>query len=70
MLAIMTHATRFTPTLTSLPLMLFGALLMGCSEDSPEPIDLIIANATLVDAMNPIRANQTVLIDQGRILNI
>ncbi len=70
MLAIMTHATRFAPTLTSLPLMLFGALLMGCSEDSPEPIDLIIANATLVDAMNPIRANQTVLIDQGRILNI
>ena len=66
----MTHITRAASTLTLCTVLLFIALLSGCSNDTPEPIDLAIANVTLVDAVNPVRANQTVLIDQGRFVGI
>ena len=66
----MTDIARAVSKLTSFTLLLCIALLLGCSEDVPEPIDLVINNATLVDAVNPLRANQTVLIDQGRIVDI
>ena len=66
----MTNITRAASTLTLCTVSLFIALLSGCSNDTPKPIDLAIANVTLVDAVNPVRANQTVLIDQGRIVDI
>ena len=66
----MRHITRVTSKPSSLTLLLFLALLLGCLDDTPKAIDLVITNVTLIDAVNPIRANQTVLIDQGRIVNI
>ena len=66
----MTHTTRVISKPISLALLLFLALLLGCTEDTPKPIDLAITNVTLIDAVNPARANQTVLIDQGRIIDI
>ena len=66
----MTDIARALPKLTSFTLALCVALLTGCSEDAPEPIDLVINNVTVVDAVNPVRSNQTVLIDQGRIIDI
>ena len=66
----MTDIARAVSKLTSFALMVFPTLLLGCSEDAPKPIDLVINNVTLVDAVNPIRNNQTVLIDQGRIVDI
>jgi cytosine/adenosine deaminase-related metal-dependent hydrolase len=66
----MTKITRNVSKLTSFTLLLFPLLLLSCSNDAPEPIDLVITNVTLVDAVNPIRDNQTVLIDQGRIVDI
>ena len=66
----MTNITRAASTLTLSTVSLFIALLSGCSNDTPKAIDLAIANVTLVDAVNPVRANQTVLIDQGRIVDI
>ena len=66
----MTAITQATSQRTLLALLLCPLLLLGCSEDAPKPIDLIITNVTLVDAVNPIRDKQTVLIDQGRIVDI
>ena len=66
----MTHIARAASRLTSFTLLLFIALLLGCSEDAPEPIDLAIKNVTLADALIPIRTNQKVSIDQGRIMDI
>ena len=66
----MKKLTRNVSKLTSFTLLLIPLLLPGCSNDAPEPIDLVITNVTLVDAVNPIRNNQTVLIDQGRIVDI
>ena len=66
----MTHITRFTCKTISITLLLFLTLLLGCTEDTAKPIDLAITNVTLIDAVNPARANQTVLIDQGRIIDI
>ena len=66
----MTHIARAASRLTSFTLLLFIALLIGCSEDTPEPIDLAIKNVTLADALIPIRTNQKVLNDQGRIVDI
>ena len=66
----MTDIARAVPKLTPFALVLCAALLPGCSEDAPEPIDLVINNVTVVDAVNPVRSNQTVLIDQGRIVDI
>ena len=47
-----------------------SALLIGCAEDTPEPIDLALTHVTVIDAVNPMRRNQTVLIDDGRIVDI
>ena len=66
----MTDTARAVPKLTPFALALCAALLPGCSKDAPEPIDLVINNVTVVDAVNPVRSNQTVLIDQGRIIDI
>ena len=66
----MKKLTRNVSKLTSFMLLLIPLLLPGCSNDAPEPIDLVITNVTLVDAVNPMRNNQTVLIDQGRIVDI
>ena len=66
----MADTARAVPKLTSFALVLCVALLPACSEDAPEPIDLVINNVTVVDAVNPVRSNQTVLIDQGRIIDI
>ena len=66
----MKKLTRNVFKLTSFTLLLIPLLLPGCSNDAPEPIDLVITNVTLVDAVSPIRNNQTVLIDQGRIVDI
>ena len=51
-------------------LSLCSALLIGCAEDAPEPIDLALTHVTVIDAVNPVRRNQTVLIDDGRIVDI
>ena len=51
-------------------LSLCAALLMGCAQDAPEPIDLALTHVTVIDAVNPVRRNQTVLIDDGRIVDI
>ena len=45
-------------------------VLMACSQDAVTPVDLAIRNVTVIDAINPIRNNQTVLIDQKRIVDI
>ncbi len=47
-----------------------SALLIGCAEDAPEPVDLALTRVTVIDAVNPVRHNQTVLIDDGRIVDI
>ena len=51
-------------------LSLCSALLIGCAEDAPDPIDLALTHVTVIDAVNPVRRNQTVLIDDGRIVDI
>ena len=51
-------------------LSLCSALFNGCTQDAPEPIDLALTHVTVVDAVNPVRPNQTVLIDDGRIIDI
>lgn len=51
-------------------LSLCSALLIGCAQDSPEPVDLALTHVTVIDAVNPVRRNQTVLIDDGRIIDI
>lgn len=60
----------FTGVSTLSTLSLCSALLIGCAQDAPEPVDLAIRNVTVIDAVNPIRRNQTVLIDDGRIIDI
>ena len=51
-------------------LSLCSALLIGCTEDAPDPVDLALTHVTVIDAVNPVRRNQTVLIDDGRIVGI
>ena len=51
-------------------LALCTLLIVGCAQDAPEPVDLAIRNVTIIDAVNPIRRNQTVLVDDGRIIDI
>ena len=59
------HRTPLTPLLF---LWLVG--LTGCAPESPTPVDLAITDVTLIDAVNPVRRNQTVLIDQGRLVEV
>ena len=63
----MTSAHR-TPLAPLLFLWLVG--LAGCAPESPTSVDLAITDVTLIDAVNPVRRNQTVLIDQGRLVEI
>ena len=51
-------------------LSLCSALLIGCAQDAPNPVDLALTHVTVIDAVNPVRRNQTVLIDDGRIIDI
>ncbi len=51
-------------------LSLCSALLIGCAEDAADPIDLALTHVTVIDAVNPVRRNQTVLIDDGWIVDI
>ena len=62
----MTSTARSTLTTLSL----CTALIVGCAQDTSEPVDLAIRNVTVIDAVNPIRRNQTVFIDDGRIIDI
>ena len=62
----MTSTARSTLTTLSL----CTALIVGCAQDTSEPVDLAIRNVTVIDAVNPIRRNHTVLIDDGRIIDI
>ena len=59
----------FTKALALSTLSLCSALLTGCAEDAPDPVDLALTHVTVIDAVNPVRRNQTVLIDDGRILD-
>jgi len=61
---------KFTAVSTLSALSLCTALIIGCAQDAPESVDLAIRNVTVIDAVNPIRRNQTVLIDDGRIIDI
>ena len=60
----------FTNVSTLSALSLCSALLIGCAQDAPESVDLAIRNVTVIDAVNPLRRNQTVLIEDGRIIDI
>ena len=62
----MTSTARSTLTTLSL----CTALIVGCAQDAPESVDLAIRNVTVIDAVNPVRRSQTVLIDDGRIIDI
>ena len=62
----MTSTARSTLTTLSL----CTALIAGCAQDAPESVDLAIRNVTVIDAVNPVRRNHTVLIDDGRIIDI
>jgi cytosine/adenosine deaminase-related metal-dependent hydrolase len=46
------------------------ALLLSCGDNASRSVDIAIEHVTLIDAINPIRENQTVLIDDGRIVAI
>ncbi len=41
------------------------ALLLSCGDSASRSVDIAIEHVTLIDAINPIRENQTVLIDDG-----
>ena len=46
------------------------ALLLSCGDSASRSVDIAIEHVTLIYAINPIRENQTVLIDDGRIVAI
>ena len=46
------------------------ALLLSCGDNASRSVDIAIEHVTLIDAINPTRENQTVLIDDGRIVAI
>ena len=60
----------FTKASALSTLSLCSALLIGCAQDAPNPVDLALTHVTVIDAVNPVRRNQTVLIDDGRIIDI
>ncbi|MDB2644877.1 amidohydrolase family protein [Luminiphilus sp.] len=55
---------------TRTALLFFLTLLLSCGDSASRSVDIAIEHVTLVDAINPIRENQTVLIDDGRIVAI
>ncbi|MDX1578804.1 MAG: hydrolase, partial [Gemmatimonadota bacterium] len=56
-----------SPILTR-ALILTGALA-GCGP-SPSPVDLVIRNVTVIDALNGVREARTVVVDGGRIASV
>ena len=60
-----THRTPLAPLL-----FIWLVVLAGCATESPTSVDLAITNVTLIDAINPVRRNQTVVIDQGKLVDI
>ena len=48
------HSTLLVPLLF---IWLVG--LAGCAPESPTSVDLAITDVTLIDAVNPVRRNQT-----------
>jgi imidazolonepropionase-like amidohydrolase len=56
--------------ITRTALLFSLALLLSCGDNASRSVDIAIEHVTLVDAINPIRENQTVLIDDGRIVAI
>ena len=59
------HRTLLIPLL-----FIWLVCLAGCAPEPPTSVDLAITDVTLIDAVNPVRRNQTVLIDQGRLVDI
>ena len=59
------HRTLLIPLL-----FIWLVCLAGCAPEPPTSVDLAITDVTLIDAVNPVRHNQTVLIDQGRLVDI
>ena len=55
---------------TRIALLFFLALLLSCGDSASRSVDIAIEHVTLIDAINPIRENHTVLIDKGRIVAI
>ena len=55
---------------TRIVLLFFLTLLLSCGDSASRSVDIAIEHVTLIDAINPIRENQTVLIDKGRIAAI
>jgi imidazolonepropionase-like amidohydrolase len=55
---------------TRTALLFSFALLLSCGHNASRSVDIAIEHVTLIDAINPIRENQTVLIDDGRIVAI
>ncbi|MDC1116256.1 amidohydrolase family protein [Luminiphilus sp.] len=55
---------------TRTALLFVLALLLSCGDSASRSVDIAIEHVTLVDAINPIRENQTLLIDDGRIVAI
>ena len=55
---------------TRIALLFSLALLLSCGDSASRSVDIAIEHVTLIDAINPIRENQTVLIDDGRIVAI
>ena len=55
---------------TRIVLLFFSTLLLSCGDSASRSVDIAIEHVTLIDAINPIRENQTVLIDKGRIAAI
>ena len=51
-------------------LALFISALLACADKSTAPVDLAITDVTLIDAINPLRRGATVLIDNGRIVDV
>ena len=50
-------------------LLVLAASLAGCADDAP-PVDLVIRDVTVIDAVNGIREGQTVVVDDGRITEV
>ena len=55
---------------TRIALLFFLAPLLSCGDSASQSVDIAIEHVTLIDAINPILDNQTVLIDEGRIVAI
>ena len=57
----------FTKVSALSTLSVCSALLISCAQDAPEPVDLALTHVTVIDAVNPVRRNQTVLIAMSTV---